>query len=253
MGFLNDLLNDPLGAVITLLQQLPAILTALILHEVAHGYVAWRLGDPTAKIMGRLSLDPRRHLDPIGTVLLVVAGFGWAKPVPVNPNYFKNPRRDDLLVSLAGITMNLILACVGFVLMYVMLAIAMATEPLDAENAYVAVRYAWNMGDIYITPVLGKIAGYVYAVLVNLVLIDLCLAFFNLLPAPPLDGYHVLNDLVLKGELYASRRASTIGQGVVMLLVFTGIFGKGLNYVLNFLLGGVGSAFWQLFRLFVAA
>ena len=103
----NWLTTDPLGFALYLLYFAVSVLLTLILHEIAHGYVAYRCGDPTAKMLGRLSLDPRKHLDPIGTLCLVFLGFGWAKPVPVNPRNFKgNYRRDDFLVSVAAIYSN---------------------------------------------------------------------------------------------------------------------------------------------------
>ena len=106
MGILSALQSDPQGTLIILLYQIPAILIALTLHELSHGYVAYRCGDPTAQMMGRLSFNPLKHLDPIGTLCMIFFKFGWAKPVPVNPRNFRHFRRDDLLVSLAGITMN---------------------------------------------------------------------------------------------------------------------------------------------------
>ena len=114
---LETLFQDPLYFLEYSLYRIPAVLIALVLHEWAHGYAAWRLGDPTAKMMGRLSLNPLRHLDPLGTVMMFLLGFGWAKPVPINPRYFKRPRRDDLIVSLAGIAMNLLLFLVFTLLM----------------------------------------------------------------------------------------------------------------------------------------
>ncbi len=97
-----SLFSDPLLFLRNLLLSAPAILIALTLHELAHGLVACWCGDPTAKMMGRLSLNPLRHLDPIGTAMLVLVGFGYAKPVPVNPRYFKKPRLYDFFVSIAG-------------------------------------------------------------------------------------------------------------------------------------------------------
>ena len=114
MGILNRLqswlswfTSDPVGFLIYLAYFAASILLTLMLHEIAHGYVAWRCGDPTAKMLGRLSMDPRKHLDPMGTLFLVFFGFGWAKPVPVNPRNFDDYRRDDFLVSIAGITVNI--------------------------------------------------------------------------------------------------------------------------------------------------
>lgn len=108
-AWFDYLTSDPLGFAVYALYLAGTVLLSLILHEVAHGYVALRCGDPTAKWMGRLTLDPRKHLDPIGTACMLLLGFGWAKPVPVNPRNFKNYRRDDFLVSIAGITVNLTL------------------------------------------------------------------------------------------------------------------------------------------------
>ena len=105
--FFNGLQSDPLGTVITLVYLTVCILFSLIIHECAHGYVALKCGDPTAKMLGRLSLDPRKHLDPMGTICMVFLRFGWAKPVPVNPRNFRNYRRDYILVSVAGIAVNL--------------------------------------------------------------------------------------------------------------------------------------------------
>ena len=107
-NFINNFQADPVGQLITLAYLAVVILFSLILHECAHGYVALKCGDPTAKMMGRLTLDPRKHLDPIGTICMIFLRFGWAKPVPVNPRNFRNYRRDYILVSLAGIITNLL-------------------------------------------------------------------------------------------------------------------------------------------------
>ena len=109
MSIFSQLQADPTGTIIMLLYRIPAVLIALTLHELAHGYVALRCGDPTAQMMGRLSFNPLRHLDPIGAVFMLLFGFGWARPVPVNPRNFKRFRLDDFLVSIAGITVNLLL------------------------------------------------------------------------------------------------------------------------------------------------
>ena len=111
MNILSQLMDETtrLSAVIALLYRVPAVLIALTLHELAHGYVALRCGDPTAQMLGRLTFNPLRHLDPIGTLFMFLFGFGWARPVPVNPRNFKRFRRDDFLVSAAGVTVNFLL------------------------------------------------------------------------------------------------------------------------------------------------
>ena len=148
-----------------LLLILPAILLALTLHECAHGWMAYRLGDPTARNAGRLTLNPLPHLDPVGTLLLIITtlyhlgSFGWAKPVPVNHLNFSKPRRDTILVSLAGPLSNIALAIIAGVL-YKHFAFSMNHFLRDFTSICVAI----NIG----------------------------LAFFNLIPIPPLDGSHVL-------------------------------------------------------------
>ena len=113
--YVEQLKVNPVGFLIYMCYYVFVILFSLILHECAHGWMALRCGDPTAKMLGRLSLNPVRHLDPIGTVCMFLLGFGWAKPVPVNPRNFENYRRDDFLVSIAGIAINLtiFIACVA--------------------------------------------------------------------------------------------------------------------------------------------
>ena len=250
LSFLSDLLD-----VRSLLQTALAIIPALVFQEAAHAYAAWRLGDPTAKKMGRLTLNPLRHLDPVGTLMLFVAHIGWAKPVPVNPYYFKNRRRDDLIVSLAGITANLIMFLIGCVLMYGSLGLVMSRattyrgyyhiveggETYRADAAFM-LRYAYAMGSYFITPQCGAVWGFLYETLTGFVTLNLSLALFNLIPMPPLDGYHVLNDLILKQPLFASREVAQIGQIVLLVASFTGYLGKGLTYLLSGAMTGIGNA-----------
>ncbi len=144
---------------------IPGALLGLTLHEAAHAFVAWRLGDPTAKQLGRLTLNPLKHLDLFGTVMIFIVHFGWAKPVPVNPNHFRKPKRDMLLVALAGPATNFILATAFGIVMRMM--------PDPATLSY-AGAMIYNMT--------------VYGLIVNVVL-----AVFNLLPVPPLDGSRLVH------------------------------------------------------------
>jgi Zn-dependent protease len=147
-----------------LLIRIPAILIALTVHEFAHGYIAWRFGDPTARNAGRLTLNPLSHLDIFGTMMLFFGPFGWAKPVPVNPFNFTNRKRDDLLVSLAGPASNILLALIfGYTL-----------RLLPNSLLTPGVLYFFQL-------CLG---------------INIGIAFFNLIPVPPLDGSHILADLL---------------------------------------------------------
>ena len=105
--------EDPRIALIAFLLTVPTVIIALTVHETAHGYIAYRLGDPTAKNLGRLSLNPVKHLDLFGTLAMLIVGYGWAKPVPINTRYFKKPRRDMALTALAGPVSNLLLGFLG--------------------------------------------------------------------------------------------------------------------------------------------
>lgn len=256
MGF-SELINDPIGYLQSLLPLIPAILPALILHEVAHGYAAYRLGDPTAKLMGRLSLNPLKHLDPLGTVSMFLIGLGWAKPVPVNPRYFKNPRRDDFLVSIAGVAANLVMFALGCAAMYCMAFMGLRAVPQEmwlnadeylveaGETLYRVSRsdvwyMAPSMCEYLIQPYMGKVWGFVYEVAVNFAVCNVCLAVFNLLPVPPLDGYHVVNDLLLKKSLFAPEKIMRAGQTLLLVLMFTGWLDKGLNWAINGLFDMIG-------------
>ena len=215
-----SLLNDPLTFLRNLLISAPAILIALTLHELAHGLVAYWCGDPTAKLMGRLSLNPLKHLDPVGTVLLVLAGIGFAKPVPVNPRNFKKPRLYDFLVSIAGVTMNLILF------------IIFGTASLWYIN-FAPAQYVYE---------------YVYYFLTYCAQINASLAVFNLLPLPPLDGYHVVNDVLLKRPLFATQRAMQIGEGILLILLVTGLLDKYISFCLGDADSGLWGALFYVFR-----
>ncbi|MBE6556031.1 MAG: site-2 protease family protein [Ruminococcaceae bacterium] len=186
---------------ISMLLSLPIILLSLSVHETAHGYAAWRLGDPTARNFGRLTLNPARHLDPIGFLCMMLAGFGWAKPVPVNSRNFKKPRRDMALVGLAGPLSNLLLAILFLLLLrfvgFGVLASRLYPSELTARMAYFFILFLY------------------YGVYMNLTL-----AIFNLLPAPPLDGSRIFY-LFLPPRLYykVMQHERTIMLVIMVLLV----------------------------------
>ncbi len=187
-----------------LLLIVPVLLFSVILHEVAHGWVALREGDPTAYMLGRLTLNPIPHIDLFGSVLFPLmlwamhAGvlFGWAKPVPVNPRNFRNYKRGDLLVSLAGIVMNLLLA-IGFTM--VSLAIVLLARGVPSAIPTLAL--------------LQRMAAY--GISINLVL-----AFFNLIPIPPLDGSHVLYHLLPPKLGLRYRQVGQYGMLILLVLLF---------------------------------
>ena len=228
---------DAVNCIISAVIMIVVILMSLILHECAHGWMALRCGDPTAKYMGRLSLNPLKHLHPIGTLCMLFAGFGWAKPVPVNPRNFQNYRRDDFLVSIAGIVTNLTLFLICSLLAVVLNMAIWKTDFLPAIQAvYGAPDTLVNVFDsgndglaLYITYGMSfqwmqEITNatwllYVQRFLLMMAQVNLTLALFNLLPIPPLDGFHVLNDTILGGRLQLNQQAFQAAQLVLIVLM----------------------------------
>lgn len=191
----------------------PPILLALTLHEYAHGYIAYRFGDPTAKSSGRLTLNPLSHLDPLGTLAFFLINIGWAKPVPVNAGYFKNPRKDMLWVALAGPITNLVLAVVS--------ALAAKTIVLFAQ-----VLPDSALAQAIIVPIFEMVKASIW--------INLVLCIFNFLPVPPLDGSRILMG-VLPDDM-ANRFSGFERYGFILILVlaFTGILSKMIFPVIQF-------------------
>ena len=201
-SILSNLRTDPGGTIIYLVMFAVCILFSLIMHECAHGYVALKCGDPTAKWMGRLTLDPRKHLDPIGTICMLFLRIGWAKPVPINPRNFKNYRRDYILVSLAGICVNLIIFLISTVITVLIYKHATAE---------------WM--------------GYLFQMFLMLAQMNLSLAIFNLLPVPPLDGYRFLDHFVFKGSLSMNRQTMQIIQIIFLFVCVSGLLNGMLSTV----------------------
>ncbi len=174
-------------------------LMAITCHEVSHGFIANRFGDPTARSLGRLTLNPLKHLDIIGTLMVIVVGIGWAKPVPVNFNNLHNPKRDMIWVAAAGPVTNMILATVSAGLLRFIVA---ASEPVPDSS--------WLQ--LFLDPVVLMLAFSVY--------INLLLAIFNLIPLPPLDGGRVLVGLLPYRQAEALARVEPYGMIIIIVLVF---------------------------------
>lgn len=254
LPLLSNLFTNPSQTIIDFLLAVPGLLLALCAHEAAHGLVAWWCGDPTAKLMGRVTLDPTRHLDPLGTLCMLFLHIGWAKPVPVNPNNFRHPRRDDLLVSIAGITANLLLCALGCILMYIPLTMALRAGGWQMMDCTVLYQAVYGMSAV-IESTYGQTAYYLFEILINFATINLSLAFFNLLPIPPLDGYHVLNDLVLRNtDPFASQRVARIGQILILAIVFvpqlSDLYSTLVSHVFTTVFDGLGFAAYRLLVLF---
>ncbi len=256
-SYISQLQADPVGFLITMAYTWGVILFSLILHECAHGYVALKCGDPTAKMMGRLSLNPARHLDPMGTLCMFLLGFGWAKPVPVNPRNFRDYRRDDFFVSIAGITVNLTLCIISIILATVVqyflwdrTFVQMFVEAYGSAEGLMNVfgsdsSCAWAWSIAYG----GSFEGfedcfqhgwllYVQRFLLLMAEVNLALAIFNFLPIPPLDGYHLLNDTLLRGKLQLNGTMFNITRVLLVVLILAGVLDTVLYTANEF----VGSA-----------
>jgi Zn-dependent protease len=197
--------------------QLISFLFAISIHESAHAWMANRCGDPTARMLGRITLNPIKHIDPVGTILLpAIAAFthipllGWAKPTPVNPNNFRNLVRDDILTSVAGPVSNFLLASATLVLL-------LLTSLTSSLGHALVVNYpAYRMGFLSVpdSP-LVPLVFFLYAMMT----INIVLGVFNLIPVPPLDGSHVSRHFLSDG---ARRAYDTIGIFGLIALVYLG-------------------------------
>ncbi|MGV8905346.1 MAG: site-2 protease family protein [Acetobacterium sp.] len=203
----------------TLLLSLPGILIAITFHEMAHGYAAEAMGDPTAKNAGRLTLNPLKHIDPLGFISMVLFRFGWAKPVPINPMYFKDRKKGTIIVSLAGVVTNLILAFIG-------MAAYLAVVPLQNEILSIMLRYLYFYNIIF--------------------------AVFNIIPIPPLDGSQILMIFLPEKALPTYYKYQRFGMIAIFILAFTGILWviispaiNGIQALFLNILTPIFSLFWQ--------
>jgi Zn-dependent protease len=177
----------------SILRVLPGIIFGLTIHEYAQTLVALRLGDDTAQQAGRLTLNPLRHIDPMGFIFLLVAGFGWAKPVLIDRSKLRHPRRDDILISLAGPFSNLLLA----ILITLVLKICLSITPYEGGYLY---REALNVG----------IAG---------LYINIGLFIFNLIPLPPLDGSHLITSLISTRSIASAQKFFKYGAYAFLAII----------------------------------
>ena len=196
---MSDLFGDPLGYLFGLILKLPALLIAVTVHELAHALVADRLGDPTARRLGRITLNPLPHIDPLGALAFVLAGFGWAKPVPVDARNFRHPIRDMVWVAVAGPMSN-------FVVAFVTLVVVRLLGPVEGTFLLV-------------------VADRIYT-------FNLILGVFNLIPLPPLDGGHFLPYLFPRAGSFI-HQLEQAGPFLLILLVFSGATSRVVVPVVN--------------------
>lgn len=197
---------------------LPVLVLSMTLHEIAHGYVAWRLGDPTSKMLGRLSPNPLRHVDPLGTAMFAITWFGsggsfifgWAKPIPVQPRFFNHPQRGMALVALAGPAVNFVIA--------LLLAAFLVHGP--------------------------ELTGIAQQVVVGAFLVNIVLGVFNLLPIPPLDGSRILG-VIMPREMY-ERWSDLDRYGMIILLGLFFLLQKPFFEILNTLTTGVTDILFRI-------
>jgi Zn-dependent protease len=193
----------------------PGFLVAITIHEFAHGYIAYRLGDPTAKLAGRLTLNPISHLDPFGTLALVLTKMiGWAKPVPVDPRYLRNPRKDMLWISLGGPAANMIAATV----------LALFLHAIILSFTASAIR-----SSVVLEPLIYML---MYGVQINV-----GLGIFNLLPIPPLDGSGILAGLLPRDMAYQYEKLQPYGFIILLVLIFTGAVSYLILPPIRFVIG----------------
>ena len=201
-----------------ILQQLvilaPPFLFAITFHELAHGYIALNLGDPTAKNAGRLTMNPLKHLDPLGVLVFIIMKIGWAKPVPVNPVYFRDPHKGMLLVSLAGPGANMVLAVISALLVRLLVMFPLLPMYVLRPVAEMLVASVW---------------------------INVMLAVFNLLPVPPLDGSKILMGVLPRDMARSYEKLEPFGFILLLVLFYLGVISKVIlpiiRFTHNFLLG----------------
>ena len=208
-------------AIAQLLLTLPIVFLSLSVHETAHGYVAYKLGDPTARNLGRLTLNPIKHLDLFGTLCMVLFGFGWAKPVPINTRYFKKPKRDMALTGMAGPVSNLLLA-VGFALVLKLVIYIFNFVP---ETAFTADLLYWTW--VFLS--LG-------------VQLNVTLMVFNLLPIPPLDGSRLLFAFLPTKAYFKMMQYERYIYIVFLILLAIGVLDAPISFLSDLVLRVIDAA-----------
>lgn len=201
--------QEAINNIIQMLGKAIVLLTAIPIHEVAHGITAYWLGDPTAKNAGRLTLNPFKHFDLMGTIALFLVGIGWAKPVPINSRYFKKPKRDIAIVSFAGPFANLVMAYISTIFYRFFRNLFYATSNSNDLLYYCAMVFS-------------------YSVSINIILM-----IFNLLPIPPNDGFKIVGSFLPERIYYSLLKYERYGMIIIVILVFAGFLSTPLSVAQN--------------------
>jgi Zn-dependent protease len=206
---------------------IPVVLISLCFHELSHGYIAYKLGDPTAKIYGRLTMNPMSHLDPLGTISMMLFGIGWAKPVPVNARNFRNPKKGMAITGLAGPVSNLILSFISLLLYRIIATVT-------------TLKFKFEGGMIYYLPnATYSILDFVALFLIVSALLNVSLAVFNLIPIPPFDGSRIFY-FILPDKYYFSVMKY---ERIIMMITLVALFGGVLDLPLSYAREGVMKLF----------
>lgn len=217
------------------LLSLPVLLMAFSVHESAHGYAAYRLGDPTARNLGRITLNPIKHLDPLGTICMIIAHVGWAKPVPINTRNFKNPKRDMAISGAAGPISNLCLAILHLVLLRVVMSLCTDRWLGETVEYFEAVLsktdFAASLGYL--------IAALCLYILYLGVIMNISLAIFNLIPIPPFDGSRIFYAFLPTKWYFAVMKYERAIMLVFLLLFALGALSGPLNWLMEKILYGL--------------
>lgn len=190
--------------------RLLVVFLVLPIHEAAHAWAAYKLGDPTAKQLGRMTLNPIKHIDPTGLVTMLLFGFGWEKPVPVNSRYFKNPKRDNALVAVAGPLSNFLMAFVLFIIEGVL------------------IRFSPN-----VLLMNSRVFLYFLLIIDYMAYISIFLGVFNLIPVPPLDGFNVLGGFIPTDVYNRIYQYARYGMAIVFILMWVGILSVPVSFLTN--------------------
>ena len=213
--------SDPREWILYKILLLPAIVIGLSMHEFAHAAVAYKLGDNTPKLQGRVTINPMAHIDWVGLVALFFCGFGWGQPVQINPYNFKNRRRDELLVAVAGVAMNLVIAALFTVV---------------AKLVFVATGPAWLSGT--------TLGSGILKILIYIVQINIVLMIFNLIPVPPLDGFNIIANIFGFAQTETYWRIYRYGNWILVAIIIFGVTGYVISPCVQFFM----SIFWNIMR-----